>query len=151
MFWWERFGLVRPPNFKHTTALSVDDADLFVSLEDQEMTNKIFSLLDDPNLFFGKVYAIAGKFGSGKTTLVNYIRYNFLAKGIKTYPADIQWYARNRIESPTDVRTWFIQEIRDELLEACEGARATPNTTLNLHSLNILKNFRVHRRLLSVK
>ena len=87
------------------------------------MVRKVFSLLEDPSLFFNKVYAIIGTFGSGKTTIINYIRYNFHIKSIKICSLNIEWKPIvSKISGPHEIRNWFIEEMRDELLQACDRA-----------------------------
>lgn len=115
--------------------LSVEDAHLFVKTRSPEIRKKVYSLLEDPSLFFHKIYAVMGGFGSGKTTIVNYIRYSFRCKGCSICPIDIAWKpVVSKIRGPHEIRKWFIEDMRGEMLEACDGAMlaALPNQVEDL-------------------
>ena len=106
--------------------LSIEDAYLFVRTRDSTLVNKVFSFLEDPTLFFHKVYSFIGTFGSGKTTIINYIRYNFHRKSIKVRSLDLEWKPIvSKISGPHEIRNWFIEEMQAELLQACDGAMLT--------------------------
>ncbi len=113
---------------------------LFVKKQNALMTNKIFDLLDDPNLFLGKVYVLLGEFGSGKTTLVNYIRYNFAAKKIAQCPIDISWNNKiGDIKNSSIIRDWFIDELKKKLLFVVNQA-LIKSTSFGKVELNETKN-----------
>lgn len=122
MLWWKRFGLEREPKFAPRAAISLENAYLFVIPRDKTLANKVFSQLENPRSFYHNVYGIVGDYGSGKTSLVNYIRYHFHSKSIKTCNLNILWHTRPKIKGPHEVRDWFIEEIREALIQACEYA-----------------------------
>lgn len=70
--WWKRFGLVRRPHLT-THPLRPEDAGFFVQITDQPL-NQLFSRLTDPRNLYGQVFAVLGDYGSGKTSLLNYIQ-----------------------------------------------------------------------------
>lgn len=122
LLWWKKFGLIREPKLD-VHPLSIENANLFVSHQNREIQNKIFSRLEDPTLFFHKVYAIMGEYGSGKTTVVNYIRYYLHLSKVKCYNFSLEWKPFvPKVTGPHDVREWFIDEMRDGLTSAVEGA-----------------------------
>ena len=46
--------------------LGPSDAHLFVRKKNEEIVNKVFDLLENPTLFFHKVYAVLGKTEAAK-------------------------------------------------------------------------------------
>ncbi|MHA1253389.1 MAG: hypothetical protein ACTSRP_25655 [Candidatus Helarchaeota archaeon] len=70
--WWENYNLKKEPNFT-VHPLIGNDLKLFVRCEDSHLNEKIFKRLNNPNNFYHKIFGMLGEFGSGKTTLANYI------------------------------------------------------------------------------
>jgi hypothetical protein len=121
MLWWKRFGLTQEPRLD-VHPLSPDDSRLFVRIQDSSVA-KVFSNLEEPILFFKKIHAILGTFGSGKTSMVNYIRYNMHLKSIKEFSINIEWKPiTEKIKGQHEIRLWFLKEIQAELIQACEIA-----------------------------
>ena len=77
--WWENYNLTREPNFT-VHPLSRDNLKLFVKCSDNHLNDKVFQRLNNPENFYHKVFAVLGEFGSGKTTLINYLSENLCEK-----------------------------------------------------------------------
>lgn len=120
MVWWKRFGMIREPNL-NVFPLSTNNAHLFVEPRRSVTLNALLSKLDDPMLTLQKTYAIIGSFGSGKTTTVAYIRYQFHLKSLNVCSINVNWDLR-----PTngvhDVRNWFFDEMKKQLVRICNDA-----------------------------
>ncbi len=122
MLWWQKIRLVREPKMD-VHPLGLSDAHLFVRRKNEEIVNKVFNLLDDPTLFYHKVFSILGEFGSGKTTIVNYVRYSFFAKNISQRNLNITWKAKvENISGASTIRTWFLEELKKELINESYNA-----------------------------
>lgn len=111
---------------------------LFIRRNDAAINNKIFGLLENPTSFYGKNYAILGEFGSGKTTIVNYIRYTFVAKGINAYPLDVFWpHGAQEVQSQ-EIQLWFIGRLLRGLISACNHALPIASTSTK-ESIEVLR------------
>jgi len=117
MVWWKRYGLIREPTLD-VFPLSTNNAYLFVEPRRSSTLNTLLSKLDDPMLILQKTYAIIGSFGSGKTTTVAYIRYQFHLKSLNVSSININWDLRPA-DSAHDVRNWFFEEMKKQLERIC--------------------------------
>ena len=122
MLWWRKIRLVKEPKMD-VHPLGPSDAHLFVRKKNEEIVNKVFDLLENPTLFFHKVYAVLGEYGSGKTSIVNYVRYSFFAKNIQCRDINLSWKPNvDTISGASVIRSWFIEEIKKELVSASNVA-----------------------------
>jgi molybdopterin-guanine dinucleotide biosynthesis protein len=133
MSWWERFELIKEPNLA-VFPLSIENAHLFVATSRSNSLNIILSRLDNPSSLLGKVYAVIGQFGSGKTTVVAYVRYKFYMKSIDICSININWKMQ-KIGSASDVRDWFMKEMKRQLQWTFSEMTQTPTTKKILQNL----------------
>ena len=71
--WWKRFGLARRPNLS-THPLRPQDSQFFVQIKNDAALSRFYSRLEDPRNLYGQVFAVLGDYGSGKTSLLNFVQ-----------------------------------------------------------------------------
>lgn len=124
--WWARLELQGAPELRPNAPLMLDDARLFVKTRQSSTSYDYFvSRLNDPTYYFGKVYAIAGEYGSGKTTTVAYVRKQFdlqLCERIDVRHLDVNWDFQN-IEDVQSIRSWFFGNISKQLIKVYNDAQ----------------------------
>ena len=139
--WWKKIGLNGDP-FPTTLRLSRIPEDKYEQIiVHTEIFKDYVNLIEQsPQTFYGQTILITGRFGSGKTTLINYILYKLANYG--ALPLQIVLESKKDIET---LREQFYSEIINLLAKAMrerglpdprpEGINVDKNTIADLLSL----------------
>jgi predicted RNA-binding protein with TRAM domain len=71
--WWKNYGLIRRPTLS-IHPLSTENALTYFQIAEDPEFKSFLELARDPANFYGRVFAVLGQYGSGKTSLLNYVQ-----------------------------------------------------------------------------